>query len=375
MWFYYGLIIYVLMLSIIPFTYPKSKRAKLFYVILSLGLPAFLAMFRSEAVGNDTVVYVRLFYNVASSADFLVKNAGRYEVGYLILNKLLSYISNHHQILLIVTSGYMYFMFGRFIYKYSKWPWLSVFLFITMKYFDMSMSEIRQMLAVATLLLSYDYIVKREPLKFYFTVLLASLFHNAALVFLPAYILSNFKMSKGFIALVMMITGIIYFGFEQILRIILSVFPRYTYYLGGSYLDGQAHLGTVVFLLIHLAILIVAELSHLKFSVNESSEGEKVYSVVSTKTFEDEVQSIFIMVSCAILAIALKGNILFRLADVYTVFALVYLPNALQKIMNKEIKGLLLSAVIILFTLYLTVILIYRPEWQSSYPYSFFWNS
>ena len=222
MWFYYGLLIYVLILSVVLCTYRKSQKAKLIYVILSLGLPAFLAMFRSEYVGNDTSVYASLFYKIASSANYL-NYAHRYEIGYIYLNKVLSSIFDNHQILLVITSGYIYFVFGRFIYKYSKSPWLSVFLFFTMRYFDMSMSVIRQMLAIATLILSYDYIIEKKPLKFYLTVLIACLFHVAAIVFLPAYHISKFKISNKFTITMLIFTGVSFYYFDKILTLGLYI--------------------------------------------------------------------------------------------------------------------------------------------------------
>ena len=170
MWLYYFLVINIICSAIILSFFAKGKKFASIYLILNMGFFAFLSMFRSSTVGNDTQIYTNLFYNILNSTDLSLYTK-RYEAGYVILNRALGLISNNHQIVFIVTSAYIFFIIGRFIYKYSNMVWLSVFLFFSLRYFDSSLSEIRQMISIATILLSYDYLLKRKPIKFIIIVI------------------------------------------------------------------------------------------------------------------------------------------------------------------------------------------------------------
>lgn len=371
MWLYYLIVIYILFSAGWFFLFKNTDKEKLLYIVTSMGLLAFLAMFRSVDVGNDTATYIDLFYKISVSSEIAVF-ADRYEFGYLLLNKILSYISNNHQILLIITSAYIFFIVGRFIYKHSNMVWLSVFLFFSL-YFDLSMSGIRQMLAIATIVLSYEYIVAKKPFKFILTVLVASLFHTSALAFFAAYPLSKLKLSKKLVIMISLatITGYLFFSF--VLDQLLALFPQYSYYLGGTYLDGEFRLGTLAGLLVILTILVVSEICNRRAYYRKRDSGGKHLEIVSMKKREDEIQSIFTLIGCAIMVISLKGTILSRFGDIYGFFSIIYLPNSIKRL-AKDSRILLVLFTILMFFAYSTIVQIYRPEWQSSYPYYFYWS-
>lgn len=368
---YYFLILHILICAIFIFLIVDTKKSKNRYIMLTMGLFAFLVMFRSENVGNDTGAYIRLFESISSGID-LSMHKGRFEIGFLYLNKILSLLSNNYQILFIVTGIYIYFVYGKLIYKYSDMVWLSVFLFFAMGNFDLSMSGIRQMLALATLILSYEYIVRKKPIKFILTVFLAISFHNAAIVFLLAYPLSKFKLTKELILSVIAGSIGIYLMFEPMLIKLISIFPRYSYYLNGTYLDGETRIATILSLTIVILLFLVSEMcNHSIFYKQNSSERSRI---ISKKTKDDEIQSVFLLIACGILFISLKGTILSRFENVYNIFTIIYYPNAVAKIKDKKTRLIIVVITIMMFVLYSTIIKLYRPEWQSTYPYSFFWN-
>lgn len=371
MWLYYLLVLYILVCAFLIFSIKKNRKTKLIYIILTMGLFASLAMFKSEQVGNDTHAYVRLFKSISSGTN-LSMHKGRFEIGFLYLNQVLSFLSDNYQILFIVTGIYIYFLYGKLIYKYSNIIWLSVFLFFAMGNFDLSMSGIRQMLALATLTISFEYIVKKKPIKFILIVLLATSFHNTAVVFLFAYPLSKIKLTKELILGVTLVAVAIYGMFQPILRALISIFPRYSYYLDGTYLDGEARISTILSLIIVILLFVVSELfNHKIIYREESSEGP---ILISKKTKEDKIQSIFLVITFMFLVVSLKGTIFGRFKNVYNIFTIIYYPNAIAKIKDKRIRFIIITITIVMFFLYSTIILLYRPEWQSTYPYTFFWN-
>lgn len=373
MWLYFCLAIHIIFSSIFIYVFDQKKISIFTYLIFTMGLFCFFSMFRSVYVGNDTGVYVNLFYKISDSSD-LSMYSWRYDVGYLCLNKILSFISDNHQILLIVTSLYIYLVMGWFIYKHSKMVWLSVFLFFTLGYFDLSMSGIRQMLAIMTILISYQFIVEKKPVRFILTVIIASLFHNTAIIFLVAYPLSRYKLNKELIFMFIIVSLLMFVLFRPFLKIVIAIFPRYSYYLGGSYIDDKARLGVVVELLIIITVLVTCELFNKVFIGSKKIGITSKNNYMTLKNDQDEIQSVFLLVACSIMFLALRANIFNRVGKYFSFFLILYLPNSIYKISNKNLKIFVIICVISLFFSYSTAIQIFRPEWQSSYPYTFFWN-
>lgn len=363
MWLYYFLVINIIFNAIILSFFAKGKRFESIYLVLNMGIFTFLSMFKSSSVGNDTQVYTNLFYNILNSSD-LTLYTKRFEVGYVILNRALGLISNNHQIVFIVTSFYIFFITGKFIYKYSNMVWLSVFLFFSLRYFDLSMSGTRQMLAIATILLSYDFILKKKLLKFIICVLVASLFHKAAIIFFIAYPLSKCKLNKKLLLSTFGITLIIFILFNKVLSFLLILFPKYSYYVGGTYLDGVARLGIIVELAVIVVVLIAGE------TFTKKPFAYKGY----IKSYEHQIQSVFLLISVAIMFVALRATIFSRFNNIYGIFSIIYLPNSINKISDKALRFVVIICTLILFFAYSTSVQVFRPEWQSTYPFKFFWN-
>lgn len=79
------------------------------------------------------------------------------------------------------------------IKKYSSNIYISVIVSIALGSFGFALSALRQVLALSLVIISFKYIEERKPVKFTIFVILASLFHNTALIFLVAYFLYSIK--------------------------------------------------------------------------------------------------------------------------------------------------------------------------------------
>ncbi|WP_018757164.1 EpsG family protein [Paenibacillus terrigena] len=367
MWLYYGLVVYILILAFVLWGMHNEDQKKKIYLFLTFGLFFLLAAFRSNSVGNDTLTYIKLFETTQYSG---IANFGeRYEIGYLVLNKLLGYISSNPQIILIATSIIIIFGYWRFVWKYSMMPWLSVYLFFTMGYFGATLNTIRHNIAIVILLLSFDFILKRKLSYFVALVLLASLFHNTAIIFIIAYpmVMLRLNYKTVFISLGTAIAG--YLFFPKMLNVIISFFPRYSYYLGGKYLDGNIRLATIVDILVSVAILSIGLIIYYK---NTQSILLKESQNVESREFE--ILTILTLIGIVISFISLNFNLLDRAGTYFHIFSIIYLPNALKQIKNNKLYPMLVYLAIILFFVYSTIIQIYRSEWNDIFPYSFFWG-
>lgn len=372
MWLHYAIIFYILSTGVIFGRNTKKRVKRNSYLILTFGVFIFLSALRSSNVGNDTSAYIRLFNDIAITGD-VSRYSWRYETGYLYLNKLLSLLSSNSQIIIIVTSIIIMCGFARFIYKYSNNLWLSVYLFFTLGYFGMSMNTIRLNIAIAIVLFSYDFLREKRLIKFIITVFLASLFHRTAIIFLLAWFITKLKINYKTTTIVIIGSLTLYIAFPTILRVALSLFPTYQYYIGSAYLDGSTRIASVMNFLVGISIVVFGMLTRYhKKTIN----GQSYSNVSSNETVEindGQFMLLLLLAGVSITFISFNFNLLDRVADYFLVFSIVLLPNALNSIRDKNLRSLLSFIIVVLFFVYSTTIQIIRPEWNIIYPYQFFW--
>ena len=348
----YAILILILLIS-------QLSVNKKFYFISSILILTILAAFRGPNIGNDTHEYIRLFEQINSG----VSENTRYEVGYIWLNRILYTISNNYQIIFILTSILIYYSFGRFIWKYSYSPILSVIILFSYGFYSFTFSAIRQGLAIAILLFAFDFIISGKILKFLLLICLASLFHSSAIFFIFAYLARYLKPSlKTFIIFVLIgFAGVVVFS--SILNFMFGYFSMYEHYESSSYV-GDAGIGNILFIVISSLILL--------FSYSILNNNRTKTKLSQRQITENNYLMIMVLFAVVIYILSMKANILDRIALYYNVFSIVLLPNAL-KMLKLSTKYLVYPMIILAFFAYSFAILIFRPNWNSIFPYSFCW--
>ena len=135
-----------------PLNEPLKKDRGIFMIITMIVM-MLLAAFRSINVGNDTDEYIRIFNEILSNPDYA--NITRYEVGYIFLNKFVGKFTFNPQGIIIVTAVIYYTVFIWFYVKHSKNYSLTLILFFCLM-FDSTLTMIRQELAMAFILVSFE---------------------------------------------------------------------------------------------------------------------------------------------------------------------------------------------------------------------------
>lgn len=344
--------------------FEKDSNRKI-NILLLMGLFYFFSAFRSENVGNDTLNYINAFrlINDTEGLDF---NKLNMEPGYQLLNKLISLIFNNSQWILIITSLIIYISVGYFIHRYSKNVWFSAFLFFSLNYYTNSMNIIRTYIVISVLLYSYKFVQNNKFKYFFMLVLLASLFHQTALIFLIAWFSRKININKTFFIWISLITIIIFLTFPIIIRYIMFIFPSYASYFGSSYLDGQIELGSILSFLVNFSLLILSLLIYkYSFKYNNNNLIERKYL---------NNMLVLLIIGVAISFIALHFSLLSRVSNYFIIFVIILLPNLIKYIKSKAHRLLVYFGVINLSYLYSITIFLLRPEWNRIYPFSFFWN-
>lgn len=335
----------------------NNTNKRIFYV--SMFLLAALSALKASTVGNDTHEYLRLF-EIAESPQNMDT---RYEIGYLYYNYYLTRIFSDPQFLFIISSIIMYASFASFIWKYSKMPWLSVMLFFTYSLFTFSMSGIRQSLAIAFLFWAVDFLIQKKYTWSIALVLFASLFHESAILFLPCLLLRWIKLTNKTV-LLSILAGIIgYLFLGGLLNWIFERFASYENYTNSMYFTGDTRVASILGLIIALFIFFYSYSVYRK-QIYRFSDDEKGINELFLKIY---------LVNVVLLILCLKVNLIDRFALYYSVYSMILLPNFIFYSASRN-KRMLIFVILLFFYLYENAVLLYRPEWNSVYPYKFYWE-
>ena len=169
-----------------------SELFRWFIYGVALLIPITLAGVRDLSVGTDVLIYSYPAFKEACT----VPNTGAFSAsydswlgaGFLNLNFAISRITNNYHVFLFLfmTLQISFVFFG--IYKWrDKFPiWLGMFAYYTF-FFNQSLNQMRQILALSIAFFGIKYIFKRKILYFAIWVLLGSLFHKSVLLMLLFY--------------------------------------------------------------------------------------------------------------------------------------------------------------------------------------------
>ncbi|WP_019391967.1 EpsG family protein [Priestia filamentosa] len=376
--FFYILLLFIIVLNSFIFFKGTNNKNKKIYLIWMF-LPVFIiSAFRGPFIGNDTHSYLNLF-NSVSHQDFLYFTKANiyYEKGFIFLNTIISSITDSSQAILIVTSFITIGLIFLFIYRHSANVWLSVYLFITLMFYYNSMNVLRQYLAMAIVLSSLGFVVKRKLVPFLILVILASFIHTSAIFFIIVYIFPKLKVSyKSLVTISLCSVAFFYFLFPLI-DLITGRFIQYQVYISRYF--GSNNLGNIL----KTGVYFLIFLTGILFAYNNMSNSRepmtsKVNSIRKNNDFI-EIHSrrlyTFTLLTAVILSLlSIRMSILERLADYFTIVSIVYLPNVIQNINNKRVAMRVTIAVVLISLIYNIVILTLRPEWYQVTPYSFFFQ-
>lgn len=201
----------------------KKNRKVCIWVVAYLFL---ISAMKSIAANGDLTMYSRTFERMASFSyqelmDLWYEDRLKDGVFYVVAKAFCDLGFSDY-----VWMGFISLTFavgvGWFIYRNSAKPLLSLMLLITLEYFRFTLSGLRQTMALAIIIgLSYEFMLSRKPIKFVLSVLLASLFHSSAILFLPAYIVCTWKLGWKQLALLGGLS-VTYFLFPNAVRHFLA---------------------------------------------------------------------------------------------------------------------------------------------------------
>lgn len=220
----------------------KFNRVALSVIFFLTALPLlFIGAFKASTVGTDTVSYIYFFNQLNSFNEMLIFSEKQGEIGFWFLNYLGHTFTDNHFIIflfsaLIVTTCYLYSI------KCFNLKTLSLFtlLFIGPYYFQLNGT--RQAIAIAIFSVSVIFLIKKQPIRYIFSIFIGFLFHKSIIICLPLYFIFKGEIKPQKIAVIIFGFLIVIIFFQSFINFASSVDDRYS-----SYGDQQdSHGGLIV---------------------------------------------------------------------------------------------------------------------------------
>ena len=161
------------------------KRNKTTIILFFLGFIILLSL-RDITVGRDLHEY-KIIFNTCIVTPFKKLPNLRWELGFTIYNKLISFISKDYRFFLIITAIIILFPIYKLYSQEKKYSFLIIVLFLNMPCFLMIFSGLRQAIATSIGVLAYLAIKNKRYFLSVLLILLAMTFHVSAFVLVLIY--------------------------------------------------------------------------------------------------------------------------------------------------------------------------------------------
>lgn len=213
---YYYIYVIISLFCILMERNIKTEKQKKALLLLAL-LPFFvLIAFKAGSVGSDTPVYISMFEEHTSSL-FVKGGEGRIEYGYVLFQRLLYYISHDPQIVFIATGLVVSLACFNFFFNNARNSCLALYFFMSLGFLGFALSGTRQILAIAIVLLSFQYVKEKKLVMFLLMMGLAMLFHKSAACFIPAYFIAHRSLATKQVSLLFVGALFIFFFADKFL--------------------------------------------------------------------------------------------------------------------------------------------------------------
>lgn len=239
------MVYFLLVISILAFSLLLENKAfpngkKIYCTIITIEL-ILVSGLRDTSVGADTANYERLF-SAQRSLGALIRNPFQYEnrdPGYIVFLNIVRLFTTEYRVFLLITAIFFAVALGIFIYRNSKMPTISYLLYVGLFFAFFSITGHRQVIATGLCLLSYEFVKKRKLTWFILLMGIATTIHFSALIFIPFYFISDYKLSAIRLLVTAIATAVIFvfrYAFFELITISTVIYVSYTGHSGaGAY--------------------------------------------------------------------------------------------------------------------------------------------
>lgn len=291
----------------------NKKGSKTFIFAATIAMFIIMAFRDAYSIGIDSASsYISSFNKIASGNTQLI-DKGENSLFYYLMKVVSDLSGGNYQTFVVVISAIVMLCTCHFVIRYSVSPIQSFCYYWGLLLYIFMFSAEKQALAMAVLLLAFDAIMDRKPIRFILLVGIATMFHFPALIFLPAYWVAKMKADRNFLLLLGIALILTLIFRDGILNLMLGAY-------GGDEIEatmsGQALLRTKSIIMIGIVVAALV--------LRIPTEEDRLYSTL----LKFMGLSIIFQTFCG------YNNIFERLANYYFQFAIVFIPLVFEKNTN-----------------------------------------
>ncbi len=253
----------------------ENKMDRTFFMILCFIQCVVVSSIRAN-IGTDYYMYAKGFANMAESGFSNLKYED-WEIGYILLNKFLGLFTNKPSVLFTVVSvisltGPMYM-----IWRYSKNPFMSVFIFLNTYLFYLTLNYIRQGIAMSIMCFAFGFMKRfiegehknlwknKDMWLFILLVAVAATFHLPVLYLIPVLFISLIKLNLKTLPIYAVGLVVYFAASDAVLKVLLSHFHKE--YLNSRFIKyGISYIYAIFMLVICVAMIALAFSMKFKLS-------------------------------------------------------------------------------------------------------------
>lgn len=345
-----------------------EKKTQCVALMIASSILWFFMAMRSTSVGVDTKYYSYVFtqfkdipiskiFTAVTYANESKTWAFDFEPGYRLLNKLVSMFSASPQAITIVNSTLIIVLLYRLIRKSSPNFMLSIWLYITLGIYQTEMNVTRNAIAILIVYNAFSYVKNRQLGKYLGACVFASMFHMAALAFIPVYWLVHYY-HITFRRAVMIVTAACLIGmiFPMISPYIKMIVPDSF----DKYFEGNNE---------KLASLMVGILNAGMFGVTyfmlNKTQRKRVFD-------ENRIGLYMLLINLCFFGINIGLGDASRMAALFGPYLIIYIPQMINLVGPKE-KREDVTVLIAMLSGILYILRLAINNIGGTMPYEFFW--
>jgi transmembrane protein EpsG len=314
--------------SVTTESWPTGVKPNKLYIMLAALCLMTVAGLRNNI--GDTYFYIHS-YRVD---DFTLTSVlQKSDIGFNLFQMLLKQLSDDPQLLLLTTAGVTNMLIVIVFYRYSRMIEISLYLYITTGAFIVSMNGVRQYLAAAIVFTATHALLEGKWKQYMGIVLLASVFHQSALIMIPIYFLVRRKAWTMTTLIMLGVAIAVVLGFNHFSSMMFSLIKDSQY---GHYEDFQEGGANYIRVVVYLVPLFVAFLGREKL--------RELYP-------KGDIFVNLAIVGGVLLFISTQNWIIARLGIYFTLYHIL-LMSWLIKLFRKKDRPLIYFAIIVLYFLY-----------------------
>ena len=315
------MLVYILLIALLlltAFMMRGNQPRNLKYVLTACFLIYMVYGLRNTyLIGVDSRYSYRLAFERISAMtwDEFWDNQNEFNNLYYVMNKVVADLGGDYQFFVSLEALFVTVCFGNLIYRYSPSPIQSICYHLGLLFFIFHFSALKQSFAMGFLMLAFDQIVERRPIRYLLLVLLASQFHFPSLVFLPAYWITLVRPGKSYLFLLAAALALTYIFRERLLDLMLDTYK-------GT--EVELIQESVTFLRTKSIIMIGIVASAVLF--RRPTGEDRIYGYLLE----------FMGIAIVFQTFCGYNNMFERLADYYFQFSVIFIPMVFDKKANEK---------------------------------------